>query len=460
MAPRTSGRLVLAGLVSALGFAIAGHPGALARLVGGEAVVQVAGGIAGWLGLAWLGIATVDALATRAGGTAPPRLLRDLARVLLYPGAVLAILAFVFGQPVGGLLATSGVLVAVIGFALRGMIADVFSGIAINVEHPYRIGDWIELDDGVVGQVVEINWRATRLATRDHTSVVVPNGVVAASRVVNFSFPDRHYRAHLRVALPASVPVERGRGVLLAAVLGAPRVLADPCPEVQVDGFDERGVVYVVRYWVDDYAHDRPCRDAVATAIAAALEKSGVMPGFPRREVIVGRHAASGAVSLADQLAEWPLFADFTKREIDAVAAGAAEVRFHPGQFLFRQGDPGGSLFLLGEGVLEVRTATETGELTIDRMLPGQVFGEISLLTGEARSASVVAVTEGIAYELDKSRFEPILRARPALTEALAELMARRRGHNREILAGRREGANAPADAGDLLRRLRDFFGV
>ncbi|MBC7906259.1 MAG: hypothetical protein H7Y60_05865, partial [Rhodospirillaceae bacterium] len=121
MAPRFSGRLLLAGLLSCLGFALFGYAG--------RVELGMAGGVVGWLSLAWLAIILVDISARRAS-LPPPRLLQDIARVVLLAGAVLAILAVVFHQPVGGLLATSGVVVAVLGFALRGMIADVFSGIA------------------------------------------------------------------------------------------------------------------------------------------------------------------------------------------------------------------------------------------------------------------------------------------------------------------------------------------
>ncbi|MBC7951083.1 MAG: mechanosensitive ion channel family protein [Rhodospirillaceae bacterium] len=416
----------------------------------------MAGGVVGWLSLAWLSIILVDISARRAS-LPPPRLLQDIARVVLLAGAALAILAVVFHQPVGGLLATSGVLVAIIGFALRGMIADVFSGIAINMEHPFRIGDWVQLDGGVVGVVVEINWRATRLTTRDQISVVVPNGVIAGAKLINYSFPERHYRAQLKVALPASVPVERARRVLLAAVLGATRVLNDPRPEVQADGFDERGMVYVVRYWVGDYADDNPCRDSVAASIAHGLQQAGLAPAFPRREVAVSRRveAASGG-EIHDELHRITLFRDFAATELDALAAQVVEHRFQDGECLFAQGDPGGSLYLLAEGVLEVRL----DDAVLDRMVPGEVLGEISLLTGQPRTASVVALTEGVAFEIRKEHLEPILRARPQLAEGLAALMVRRQRHNRERLAARRAQSEAAVEQGDLLVRLRAFFGL
>lgn len=454
MAPRFTGRLVLAGMLSCLGFV-------LAQWAGAPAGLRPAGGVLGWLALAWVGVVAVDMAAARATlrAAAPPRLLQDMARVVLFGAAALAILALVFHQPVGGVLATSGVAMAVLGFALRGIISDVCSGLALNMEHPYRIGDWVQLDGGLVGMVVEMNWRATRLSTRDHTSVVVPNGLIAASRLVNYSFPDRHYRATLRLALPAAVPVERGRRLLLAAVLGVERVMAEPAPEVLAEGFDERGLVFAIRYWVADFADDFACRDAVAAAVADALAEAGLGPAFPHREVAVGRHAAvPPAVGPEEHLHRVALFRRFSSDELAEVAARMAERPFLAGERLFSQGDPGGSLLLVAEGVLEVRVVSDGREALLERMRPGDVLGEVSLLTGQPRSASAVALTGGMAYEIRKEHIEPVLRARPELAEDLAQLMVRRQTRNRDLLAARQSEVATPAEADDLLARLKAFF--
>lgn len=453
MAPRFVGRLALAAGLSCLGFA-------LSQWAEVPAAYRPAGGVAGWLGLAWLGVVAVDMVLGRATrhAAAPPRLVQDMTRVVLFGGAAFAILAFVFRQPVGGLLATSGVVVAVLGFALRGIITDVFSGIALNMEHPYRIGDWVQLDGGMVGMVVEMNWRATRLMTRDHTALVVPNGVIAASRLVNYSFPDRHYRATLRLALPPQLPVERGARLLLAAALGVERVLATPRPEVQMDGFDERGNVFAVRYWVADFAEDNACRDAVARAVADALARADLMPAAPRRDVGMHRVAVAASAGMAEHLHRIGLFHRFSDVELAALAADVEERPFREGERLFAQGDAGGSLLLLAEGVVEVRVRVDCGETPLERLRPGDVLGEISLLTGQPRTASAVALTDGLAFEIRKEHLEPILRARPQLAEDLAELMARRQSFNRERLAARAHGHDMPAEAGDLLARLKAFF--
>lgn len=425
-------------------------------------------GVVGWLALAWFGARLVDLLAGTSAAPLP-RFLQDMARVVLFSAAALAILAYVFDQPVTGLLATSGVLVAVLGFALRNLIADLFSGIALNVEHPYRIGDWIELSPGVIGRVAEINWRATRLATRDATSIVVPNSLVAGSRFINYSYPERRYRASLRFTLDANIPVERARRVLLAGALSAPGILAQPRPEALVEGANERGVIYVVQYWVPDFHDDNPCRDAVVTSVLRSLHRAGIDLAWPKRDVVLARGRSRGLQRRphgADLLAQVDLFDAFDEAETAALADGMAERLYREGAIIVRQGEPGASLFLIAEGVLDVSVATEgrTEPVRLDRMVPGEVFGEMSLLTGQPRTASVVAATDAVVYEIHRDHLDPILHRRPEIAARLADLMAQRQRRNRErfqVALGSPEASSLPvSSAHDILSRLRGFFGL
>ncbi|MCG5243784.1 mechanosensitive ion channel family protein [Azospirillum doebereinerae] len=427
--------------------------------------VEMAVAAAAWLAVAWLGSRLLDALATGNGrqGRPPriPRLLSDLLRALLYGVALLAILAFVLGQPVTGLLATSGVVIAVLGFALRNMIADIFSGIALNIEHPYRIGDWIELAPGAAGQVDEINWRATRLITSEGTALIVPNGIVAGSRFTNFSSPERRFRVAIPILLDQEVPVARAKRVLLSALLCAEGVLPDPRPDVVVEALTPNGVAYQARFWLDDYAHLTAGRDAVATVLLEHLGRAGIDLARPKREFRPRRAPVPvpGALrrSLLRQL---DLFAAFDDSEIAELGQAMRRRHLLAGDTAVHQGEDGESLFVIAEGVFDVQLAGEQGPVRLNRLRPGDVFGEMSLLTGQPRSASVVACTDSVVFELDKSHVDPVLRRRPELARQLAELMAQRQTRNEAARDRQGRGEPGPAAVGsqDLLARLRGFF--
>jgi CRP-like cAMP-binding protein len=391
--------------------------------------------------------------------------LSDLVRAALFGMALAAILVYVFEGLAVGLVATSSVLIAVVGFALRSIIADVFSGIALNFEHPYRLGDWIEVAPGTVGRVTEIDWRATRLLTRDGITIIVPNGVIAGGRIANYSFPQPNFRVSLRVAVDANVPVERAKRLLLAGALDAARAFPGLRPDVLLQEFGDAGPVYVVRFWVNDYGQENACRDAVAAGVLASLEHAGLAPAYPKQDLVLARERPGrGAAPLARDklLAQIDVFAPFDADERRQIAAHMAERRFPRGGIVVHQGAPGDSLFVIAEGALDVRVAAAgESERTIDGMVTGEVFGEISLLTGAPRSATVAAATDVVLYEVGKAQLDPILRARPNLADNLATIMAKRQAHNRAQLAN--AGAATPGatgEAADFRRRLLAFFGL
>ena len=422
-----------------------------------------------WLTVAWTGSRLLDTLASGngQGGRPPriPRLLSDLLRAFLYGFALLAILAFVLGQPVTGLLATSGVMIAVLGFALRNMIADIFSGIALNIERPYRIGDWIELAPGVAGRVDEVNWRATRLITQEGTAVIIPNGMVAGSRFVNFSRPGPRFRAAVSIMLDQEVPVARAKRVLLSALLCADGILAEPRPDVVVEALTPNGIAYQARFWLDDYGHLAAARDAVATALLEQFGRAGIELAHPKREFRPRRTRSPPEPGTLRRtlLRQLDLFAAFDDAEIAELGQAMRRLQVPVGTAVVRQGEAGDSLFIVAEGALDVllsQPGLDGRPARLDRLRPGDLFGEMSLLTGQPRSASVVACTDAVLYELDKGHLEPVLRRRPELTRQLADLMAQRRVHN--DVERHRHDRDGPAAAvtvrPNVLNRLRRFL--
>ena len=143
------------------------------------------------------------------------RLFPDLTAAAIYTAAVSIVLISVLGLPIGGLLATSGVLAIVLGLALQNTLADVFAGIAFGIEAPFNVGDRISLADKIEGTVVQMNWRSIRIHTDGDDVAIVPNGVVAKSDIVNRSFPTRVRSAFIELSCPAASNPERGIDTLI-----------------------------------------------------------------------------------------------------------------------------------------------------------------------------------------------------------------------------------------------------
>lgn len=418
--------------------------------------LRSAAGILAWLALAWAGVRLL-ALALRGY----PRLLTDLLGAALFAAAAIAITLFVFGLPATGLIATSSVLIAVLGFALRNIIGDVFAGIVLGIEHPYRIGDWVEVTEGSVGRVVELNWRATRLVNPDGLSFVVPNGLVAVHRLVNYSAErGGRYRTALRVPLDAALPPERAQRILLGAALEAEREWPGLAPDVILQEFTGGSPIYLVRFHPPDYGREGPCRDAVAAAVLRALQRIGMSLARPVQDVQLTRPAARMPRRRREHMLDHlDLFRPFTPAERTALANAMEERGFTRGTTIVTEGEIGQSLYLLAEGALDV-TTDRHGErvVQLDRLLPGSVFGEMSLLTGQPRSATITAATDGALYEIRKEHLDPILRERPQLAEGLGAVMAERQARNFALSRAADLPAAPPPSSEDLFSRVRAFF--
>lgn len=393
------------------------------------------------LSLAWMGVRLIDVFLWRflelRIGTSIPRLLKDSVAAVVFFIAVILIVSVVFQKAVTGIWATSGVLGVVLGFALQSMIADVFCGIAINVDQPFKIGQWIQIHprgvESMIGCVTEISWRCTRLRSKENTVIVVPNSQISMMILKNLSEPIRNTRFQLEFCLDFGVPTERALRILLAGVTAAEGILSDPRPKARVTRVSERGAVYRVRYWLDP-AETSPSkgRNAVTTSILRHLHQAGVTLAYEKHDVFYAEMPSRQLDRLSDRASivqRIEIFSSLDSAEMDRLANKIHEREFNYGTAIVNQGDAGDSMYVLVEGLLDVRADLDNGQkqVKVKSIEPGEFFGEMSLLTGEPRTATVVAVTGAIVYEIRKEDLEGLLENRPEIAVQISQIVAARR---------------------------------
>lgn len=423
--------------------------------------------IAAWLAFAYLLIRSLDVLLWPRITRRPPRLLTDLVAGLIWAAAALFVAGRVLDMPLTGILTTSGVAVAVLGFALRDMLASLFAGIALNVEHPYRIDDWLEVAPGMVGRVVEVGWLTTRLVTLDGVGLVVPNAQLASRGFSNFNQPSEAWRDQVTVTLGYEVSPARAERILLAAAaeVTTASAAARP-PDAKIVSCGESGVVWHLRYWLRDYAQRMEIRHQIHTAVLRHLYKAGLVPAHRKLDLF---HAPMPDRSLDHRnqldalLQRSDLFGPLPAEDLRRLAAGARRLRVKAGTPVVRENEPGSSLFVVIEGVLDVAIAAADGSRHRVRTLaPGDMFGEYSLLTGAPRSATVTARTDCIVFEITKDGLMPVLEHCPELAEAMSQiLIARQTDRGYVSAAPLQDGvADAAAHGHGLVQRIRAFFGL
>lgn len=254
------------------------------------------GGVLAFLAAAWLGSRMFGLFAERRSHRKRPypRLFHDLVATLLFLIALVSSAALLLDQGVLGALAGSSLVLAMLGFAIRNVVADTLSGIALGIEAPYRISDWIDIEQVARGRVIEIGWRTTRILTADSTYMILPNSQIARRRITNFSAPKPQYRAQLVIKLGHDLPVKTAKSLILKTLSGAKLIQAAPPPDVKVQELASDGIHYAVQFWLSRFERDADARDEVLSLIDCALRHENIPA--PRvqiqlqRPALVSRH--------------------------------------------------------------------------------------------------------------------------------------------------------------------------
>jgi small-conductance mechanosensitive channel len=363
------------------------------------------------------------------------------------------------------LVATSALLSVVLGFALQETLGNLFAGLTLHAEEPFEPGEWVSFGK-YTGRVVEMGWRSTRLITIDEDEMLVPNSLISREVVVNHMRPQHTDVIELTVPIDLDVSPARAKAALREAVNSCSLVLKNPEPQVYLAGFTESGASYRIKLHTEGFHVERAALDQINEAIWYGLRRSAIDMPYPQTQLSFRERAPEAEERRRrEHLAE----AEDLLGRIDFVQALSTEARkalierarfleYGPGQAVVRQGEQGDTLFLVARGEVAVRVRLEAGEKEVARLGRGALFGEMSVLTGEPRTATVVALADASLLAVDRDAFERILSKEPDLAQRLAEVIARRR----LALDQARAEQAAPAiekEASNLLSRIRSIFG-
>jgi small-conductance mechanosensitive channel/CRP-like cAMP-binding protein len=425
-------------------------------------------GVFVWLMLAFVvnrlvNVVLWDDIFERRLGRPVPRLLRTVVSIVVVLAAVAGIIGYVFQRSLTVLVAATSGAGILIGFAVRDMIADFFSSIALNLEQPFKPGDFIELKTGEIGRVVDMNWRSTHLVTLENRTVVIPNSMLTAVTFVNYNRPGPFYGAVLEFCLDFDVPPERAIRILDAAARSA----QDPIPDgpeafTKLVGANDLGALYRVVYFLQSFAESPNARDRVVSAVLRHLQQAGLSLA-QRTDVYLSRMPARQLDEAATKhrlLAGIDLFQSLEDAEVAALAAKARPLSFATGETLIQGGEAGDSMFVIAEGLVRVYA---DGGVKVGEVAAGEYLGEMSLLTGEPRAATATAAAGVLLYEIRKEDFSELLRNRPAIAEQLSQIIVRRRQRTQQALEQASlltQQLESRTFAHEVLLRIERFFGL
>jgi small-conductance mechanosensitive channel/CRP-like cAMP-binding protein len=440
-----------------------------------------------WLTLIWLSGGSLfnqllrwlvwDELVARAIGGPVPGALKALATVILYLVIATCIVGFVYERSVAGFLTALGAGGVVLGFALRDLLADVFTGLAINIDRTFAIGDWIHINEGVsgttIGQINEIGWRCTSLTTEEKTNVLVPNSLLGRERMINITRPLEATRYEVTVSIEYSVSPRRVKRVLFASMQALQDIEgfdSSRPPVVLIKETSSLGVEYLLRFWILPWHPVSPtsAADLVFESALKHLHTAGIALAYPKTDIYTARMPirqfdSHNEEDLAALLANIDLFSPLEKEDLDLIVKAMERRHLAAGATLFQQGDKGKTLFILIEGLLDVDVSHGDRAQRVAHIHPGECFGEMSLLTGDRRSATIRANSESIVYEVGKKPISRIMERRPALVETLSQVLAQRQLSTELMLNEadqRRKEEEIEGFASQLIERMRAFLEI
>jgi small-conductance mechanosensitive channel/CRP-like cAMP-binding protein len=369
----------------------------------------------------------------------------------------LMLIATAFGD---AFLTTSAVSAVVVGFALQDTLGNAFAGLAIQSEKPFKIGHWVSVGEHE-GRIAEVTWRATKLRTKTGNFVIVPNSEVGKAPIVNYSEPAAPMRLFIDVGVSYDAAPNTVKAVVKAALANCPLVLKAPSPDAMIRDFGDSAIIYRVRFWTEDFELDEEAADQVRSSLYYAFRRKGIEIPYPIQvEYSKEPPQVDEAASRAERgrlLDGVDLFASLTADQRATIAAQVTLLEFGDGETIVREGDPGQSMYVVGSGAVTVRL--EASHAVIATIEQGGYFGEMSLLTGQPRTASVVASGDVRLLEIDASVFRQLADASANAVEQVGIAAATRRA---ELNAARATATSAAViePPANFLVRMRKFLRV
>jgi small-conductance mechanosensitive channel len=441
-------------------FDIAGAPPSAQRELWGQAAAA--------LGLVLVSCGAIKILLDAADAAAHrsrahfSTIFKDLLTILLFAVVAFAVLVKDFRVDPTPLLASSAVVAVVLGFALQETLGNVFSGLTLQFGKPFEPGDWVR-SGNFVGRVQGIGWRSTAVITRANERLEIPNTMLAKDVVVNYS--NGVVADETSIGLSYSAPPNFVREVLIETLRDVPGVLQSPPPEIFTSDYGESSVRYRIKYWLNDYEEAERVRDAVATGLWYALRRKAIEIPYPIRTLRLQPEKAVAETEafereILGELRQVDFLRDLREEELRLLLPGVTAQKFGSGEVIVREGDNGNSLYIIRSGTVEILAAKDGKQVHMRDLTRPAFFGEMALMTGEPRTATIRARTDAELLELSRDGFTELFKAHPATASQIGEVIALRNTERRELLASAPHGDGVYSRSTWLLAKMRSVFDL
>jgi len=375
----------------------------------------------------------------------------DLAKLVFFVIIVVVLLKSTFDIDPSSILTSSAILTAVIGFAMQDTIGSLISGLLIQIEKPFAIGDWIAVATHE-GKVVEISWRYTKIKTISRDYVLIPNNSISRDTLVNFNRPIPYVRRQIEIGVDFSIPPVRVKTALMEVLEKSSVILKSPSPIVRLMEYGPYRMQYRIIFYVRQFESARRAIDEINTSIWYQFRKEHIPVPYPQSELAIKEYHQPRDETLAiiDTLKNISLFRGMTDDNLDLLVRSSYVKSYLQDQIIVRKDSIDTTLFVLLEGNVVV----ECDGKSLAEFEEGNFFGEMALLTGQPRSADIKAKTAVRCLVVDREGFSMILSKSPRIYENIQAMF------NERMLDRDRKGMLHDRKIAEvsLLDRFRQIF--
>lgn len=357
----------------------------------------------------------------------------------------------------------SAIIGIVVGLALQDTLGNLFAGIALQADKPFQVGDVIAISNRGTGSVESVSWRGVKIRTFQSKLLVISNSVLGKETIEvapqnNLNARVLHFSTVYEASPAKTIQIVR------EVVRLADNVSPKKRPVVRISDLAENGIVWEIKYWPERYTEFNDTDALIRQRIWYAFQREGIKFPYPTRSVRLERPAkhptkVETITAAAETLAQVPIFTPCSEEEINKLAPSVLRRIFAPGETIVRKGQEGASMFVITRGSVSIEVPDGDTLRVINTLSSNDFFGEMSLLTGEPRTATVIAKEETEVLQIRKPALKPLFEANPELLSSISKIVEKRKlalaegaeDHSTEALDDRTTG---------LIRSIRKFFGL
>lgn len=405
----------------------------------------------------------------------PPSILEDVIVFVAFLLWIMMQLHFA-GLDLKGIVTTSAILTAIIAFSMKDTLGNLLGGIALQWDHSLKCGDWIRIND-IEGKVVDIRWRAIFVETRNWETVVIPNSMmmtnsfkVLGERTGEAVQWRRWIRFNIDYKVPPATVIKIAEDTVRTAEI--PNLSRTPSPNCLFMNYETSYGYYALRYWLTDLAADDPTDSLVRTHLFSALERAGISPALVKQQLYLTKESEKHEslkhekeielrISLLKKL---DLFSSFSKNELHHIASELIYTPFSGAETITQHGDIDHWLYIVISGTAGAYLKNQDG-LTEQAftLQHGDIFGEMGLMTGEPRTATIIAEDEMSCYRLNKHGFYQVIHTRPEIIEEISHVLIKHKNALEQTqgkLDAESEQLKHQKHHSALVNRIRSFIGI